>query len=107
MKSAFSRQILRRNELARSAGSRGICSGGVVRPEASRTHDVFNQSTDLGNINVFSQDPVFKEAAKALGADWATEKFVRYGEVCGTEDRRESAREVRLVKIVQQFMLPR
>lgn len=73
---------------------RTICSGSVVQPEPARTHDVFNQSKDLGNMNVFTQDPVFSEAAKVFGADWAVDKLAQYGEVCGSEEFREDARQV-------------
>ncbi len=50
----------------------------------SPTHEVFNQSTPLEDVNLFEADLPLQEALVREGADWATARVSDFGAVCGS-----------------------
>ncbi len=52
---------------------------------SQRTHTVFNQSVPLQNYNTFEQDRPLVEALRREGADWAEERALSFGALCGSE----------------------
>ena len=59
----------------------------------STTHEVFNQSTALEDVNLFAIDRPLQEALKREGGGWAEERVSRFGTVCGTADVQRWGRE--------------
>jgi len=52
----------------------------------TRTHEVFNQSTPLEDVNLFEADLPLKEAVAREGAGWAGEELAGFGAVCGSAE---------------------
>ena len=50
------------------------------------THQVFNQSTPLENVNFYEIDRPLREAVRREGADWAEDRISALGEICGQPD---------------------
>lgn len=51
-----------------------------------KTHDVLNQPPPLLNFNLFTIDPVLKEALIREGGAWGEEKCARFGKLMGSEE---------------------
>jgi putative acyl-CoA dehydrogenase len=56
----------------------------VERPTGVRTHEVANQPPPLADYNVFEADQVMGEAVRREGADWATDRISKVGEIAGS-----------------------
>ncbi|MGA7397511.1 MAG: acyl-CoA dehydrogenase family protein, partial [Solirubrobacterales bacterium] len=52
----------------------------------STTHEVFNQSRALEDVNFFTIDQPLQEALKREGGGWAAERVAELGEICGSAD---------------------
>jgi len=52
----------------------------------STTHEVFNQSTALEDVNLFVIDQPLQEALKREGGGWANDRVMALGEICGSAD---------------------
>ncbi|MET3120632.1 putative acyl-CoA dehydrogenase [Oxalobacteraceae bacterium GrIS 2.11] len=50
------------------------------------THAVFNQPSELGNLNLFDTDQALQEAVQREGAEWAQSDLKRFGTQIGTTD---------------------
>jgi putative acyl-CoA dehydrogenase len=50
----------------------------------SATHEVFNQSTPLEEVNLYEIDLPLREAVKREGAGWAEDRARDFGAICGT-----------------------
>jgi putative acyl-CoA dehydrogenase len=58
----------------------------VERSPTDTTHEVFNQAPPLEGHNVFASDRPLVEALRREGADWAEERALELGQVCGRRD---------------------
>ncbi|GAA5178406.1 isovaleryl-CoA dehydrogenase [Niveibacterium umoris] len=56
------------------------------------THDVTNQSPELGDYNLFDADPALQEAAAREGAGWAIKQLRETGTVLGRVESFEAGR---------------
>jgi putative acyl-CoA dehydrogenase len=56
------------------------------------THEVFNQATPFGDVNLFACDPALREGVAREGAAWAAEGLQRLGARLGSADVLELAR---------------
>ncbi|MGB0120144.1 MAG: isovaleryl-CoA dehydrogenase [Solirubrobacterales bacterium] len=52
----------------------------------STTHEVFNQSRALEDVNLFTIDQPLQEALTREGGGWAAERVAELGEICGSAD---------------------
>lgn len=52
----------------------------------STTHQVFNQSTALEDVNLFTVDQPLQEALKREGGGWATDRVTALGAICGSAE---------------------
>ncbi len=52
----------------------------------SATHEVFNQSTPLEDVNLFEIDLPLQEALKREGGAWAADRVSEFGQICGTRE---------------------
>jgi len=52
----------------------------------STTHEVFNQSRALEDVNLFAIDQPLQEALKREGGGWATDRVTELGEICGSAE---------------------
>ena len=59
----------------------------------SATHEVFNQSTPLEDVNLFEIDLPLQEALDREGGDWARERVSALGEICGSAEVQRWGRE--------------
>ncbi len=59
----------------------------------SATHQVFNQSQPLEDVNLFALDKPLQEALKREGASWATEQVSELGQICGSAEVQRWGRE--------------
>lgn len=50
------------------------------------THTVFNVSSELGDINLFSADIALQEAVQREGGGWAQQDLINFGQLCGRRD---------------------
>ncbi len=50
------------------------------------THDVFNQSEDLLDYNLYSGDRALQEAVERHGAAWAEQELLDFGALCGRSE---------------------
>jgi len=57
------------------------------------THDVYNQSGDLGDVDLFGGDAVLREAVAAYDAGWAVDRLHAAGRVTGSAETRLLARQ--------------
>ena len=64
-------------------------------PYGAVTHEVFNQPTELVDINLYNSDAALKEAAQREGAGWAEQcarrlrRTRRVSGISGARDARE------------------
>ncbi|GHD54781.1 hypothetical protein GCM10017083_32940 [Thalassobaculum fulvum] len=61
------------------------------------THDVYNQSGDLGDVDLFGGDAVLRDAVAAFDAGWATDRLHAAGRVTGSAETRLLARQANRV----------
>ena len=61
------------------------------------THDVYNQSGDIGDVDLFGGDAVLKDAVAAYGADWAADRLHAAGKITGSAETRQLARQANRV----------
>ncbi len=52
----------------------------------SATHEVFNQSSALEDVNLFEIDLPLREALKREGGGWATDRVTELGAICGSAE---------------------
>ncbi|MBK8293522.1 MAG: acyl-CoA dehydrogenase family protein [Solirubrobacterales bacterium] len=52
----------------------------------SATHQVFNQSTALEDVNLFRVDQPLQEALKREGGGWAADRVSKLGAICGSAE---------------------
>jgi putative acyl-CoA dehydrogenase len=57
------------------------------------THDVFNQSTALDDVNLFEIDLPLQEALNREGGEWARDRVATLGEICGSAEVQRWGRE--------------
>ena len=50
------------------------------------THDVFNQSPALEDVNLFNSDRALMEAVQREGAGHAAKRLAAFGQICGSAD---------------------
>ena len=55
-------------------------------------HEVINQPGDLAGYNAFAADRPLTEAMRAFGADWASAKLEKAGDIVGSRDVQQLAR---------------
>jgi putative acyl-CoA dehydrogenase len=60
--------------------------------QTNQTHEVFNQAPALEDYNLYSGNPVLKEAVHREGADWADDRLIIFGKECGSKKVLEWAR---------------
>jgi putative acyl-CoA dehydrogenase len=56
------------------------------------THDVFNQSPPLENINLFTTDRALMEAVQREGAGSAAKRLTAFGQICGSAEALQQGR---------------
>ncbi|HTU14912.1 MAG TPA: acyl-CoA dehydrogenase family protein [Solirubrobacterales bacterium] len=52
----------------------------------SATHEVFNQSRALEDVNLFAIDQPLREALKREGGGWASDQVTEFGGICGSAE---------------------
>jgi putative acyl-CoA dehydrogenase len=60
--------------------------------DAFATHEVFNQSPPLENINLFSTDRALMEAVQREGAGHTAKRLTAFGQICGSADALQHGR---------------
>src|SRR5262245_46515480 len=56
------------------------------------THDVFNQSSALEDVNLFSSDRPLMEAVHREGAGHAVKRLAAFGQICGSAEALQQGR---------------
>jgi putative acyl-CoA dehydrogenase len=56
------------------------------------THDVFNQSPALEDVNLFNSDRALMEAVQREGAGHAAKRLAAFGQICGSADALQQGR---------------
>lgn len=56
----------------------------VPDPFGAVTHEVFNQPTELADLNLFSSDAALHEVVQREGAEWAQPDLIRFGAIAGS-----------------------
>ncbi|CUI09399.1 isovaleryl-CoA dehydrogenase [Massilia antarctica] len=64
------------------------------------THDIFNQASEFGNINLYGCDPALQEALAREGAAWAADALHTLGEQLGRAEVLDLARQANVNKPV-------
>ncbi len=59
----------------------------------SPTHEVGNQPPPLGDIDLWSADPILSQAVNTHGAGWAMSHLADFGLQVGTVETRQLARD--------------
>lgn len=57
------------------------------------THDVYNQSGTLADVDLFSNDIALQEACHVFGADWAADRLRKTGAIVGSAHVQQLARD--------------